>query len=252
MDKDIESIIVSDIEKTRAQKTDKINFGEVLTEARFHFLPLLSIAFFAVILFTAVIPNVQRIFNTIDEIDVLKTRDKELNNRITKLEELREKNAQMQEIIDKINFIVPTGNSEVVKFRERIAGSASFNALGLESSKSSETLQIISELESGNFGIIEIPSEFNIRGIFLGFRNFLNSLYQGKDFFVVNKMGLSGIKSISQDEWNGEINLVKYQFFADEGFDPAEVYANVSEDEVPNPDVINFLQSRFITYEESL
>jgi len=246
MDEDLEALVIEESNKSKVQK-DKVDVNEVLSEARFHFLPLLSIVFFAVIVFSAVVPNINKIFATVDEIDALKVKDKDLNTRIEKFEELRKQNAQMQEIIDKINFIVPTGQSEVVKFRERIAGSATTNLVGLESSKSGETLKTVSELESGNFGIIEIPSEFNISGAFNGFRNFLNSLYQGEDFFVVNKMNLSGVTSQTENRWSGDLNLVKYQFFAEEGFDPNKVYSAVSENDNPNSEVIEFLESRFIS-----
>lgn len=246
MGNNLEALVKADVEKTKV-KQEKMEFSEVMSEARFHFLPLLSVAFFALIIFVAVIPNVQKIFGTIDEIDALKNKDMELNSRITRFEELKQQNIQMQAIIDKINVIVPTGNSEVVKFRDRISTTADINKITLESSKSGETLTIVSQLQSGNFGIIEIPSEFNMSGQFIGFRNFLNGLYQGSDFFVVNEMALSGIKSTSEDQWQGHINLVKYQFFTEEGFDPTQVYATVSENENPDQSVIDFLQSKFIS-----
>lgn len=245
MENNLEALVKADVEKTKV-KQDKLDFNEVVSEARFHFLPLLSVAFFALIIFVAVIPNVQKIFGTIDEIDSLKNKDKDLNARITRFEELKAQNTQMQAIIDKINVIVPTGNSEVVKFRDRISTTADLNKISLESSKSGETLTIVSQLQTGNFGIIEIPSEFNMGGPFSGFRNFLNGLYQGTDFFVVNEMALSGVKSTTEDQWQGQLNLVKYQFFTEEGFDPTQVYATISENDNPDQSVIDFLQSKFI------
>jgi len=76
------------------------------------------------------------------------------------------------------------------------------------------------------------------------FRQFFINLYEGKDFFVVEKMSLS--YDNTSKNWNGEVSLVKYQFNKDDTFDAQSVYGAVSENAIPNQKVIVFLQSKFV------
>ncbi|KXK26568.1 MAG: hypothetical protein TR69_WS6001000574 [candidate division WS6 bacterium OLB20] len=227
-----------------------VDWSETWKAIRFYALPLISfVVFVGLILFT-VIPNIQRIFTTIDEINVLREEDEAVNERIERLIALRAEQLTRQQIISKINEIVPTGTSEVVAFRQRVIDTAEFRAVNLDSSLLGEDLidQNPNEAEvTEGLILIEIPSEFGFSGTFDGFRSFLNDLYQGEDFFIVREMSLNLIEEDDgSSSWGAQLDLVKYQFFVDEGVDLDGIYTRISEQVVPNQFVIDFLENRFL------
>jgi hypothetical protein len=246
-------------EKERAALRNK----ELVHFIKFYALPIFSAVVFFSIIFLTVIPNIRYIFTTLDEIDELRVEERHLNQRIDKLVDLRNQNAQRSELIAQINFLIPTGRSEVVRFRERVANTTEQEQLNLESVRAGETLidtETATVAAVGDFKLIQIPSEFNMTGEFNNFRNFLLGLYDGDDFFIVDEMQLSyspGVErsnqfnqvQMSDPFWTGIFNLTKYQFFADENFDADTAFGSISEDEIPNNLVIKFLEDKFISSE---
>lgn len=231
------------------EDTRKANFSETLKQLQFYGLPIFSLFIFVAIVILAVVPNISGVFANLDEINRLKDEDKALAARITALQELQRQTALNQQLIDKINEIVPTGKSQVVDFRQRVATTAIAQGINLENSRSGEDLITDSpdSEEILTLSVIEIPSEFNLTGLFGGFRNFLNGLYIGEDFFIVDEMTLTANPlDTNPDNWAATINLVKYQFYADEAFNEAEFYSQVSENDLPQPEVVEFLQNRFL------
>lgn len=222
---------------------------DIIKELKFYFMPFLGLIFFVAILVGAIIPNISQVFSTIDQIDALRAQDQQLDTRITLLEQLSAQNLQSQDILDKINFIVPTGKSEVVNFRQRIETNAVQNNVNLDSSKSGEVIlvqQANSEAANNGLNVIEIPSEFTMSGDFNSFRNLLKSLYTGKDFFVIQQMSLSRQQGTDPNAWSGSLSLVKYQFYAPETFDKVSVYGSVAPEEQADDNVVTFLQDKFI------
>ncbi|MFQ5493711.1 MAG: hypothetical protein ACE5DX_06155 [Candidatus Dojkabacteria bacterium] len=230
-------------------------FKETLRQLKFYGLPLFSFAIFIAIVVGTIIPNITQVFAAIDEINSLRTEDEELVARTERLQRLQQENAASQATIDKINQIVPTGKSEVVGFARRVGDTVAGEALILENSKTGEDFlsdQSAEELQANQgLVLIEIPSEFTIRGEFNNFRNLLNQLYEGDDFFVVDEMNLrASPNEESPTNWSASINLAKYQFFVDSDFDITEFYSAISEKTPADTTVIRFLETRFLSLEE--
>ena len=234
----------------KEEQEKKVKVDEISDFIKFYALPIFSAMIFLGVVFFTIIPSIRYIFDSIDEIDALKNEDQTMNSRIERLIALQQENADQVQLINRINSIVPTGKSEVVAFRERIATTGLQQSLLLEESKSGETIlepESVTVETAEGFNLIEIPSEFNMRGEFINFRNFLNSLYIGDDFFIVEEMSLNASSAEGEENiWFGTFNLTKYQFFADENFDLETTFAGVDEFEEPDPTAINFLETKFI------
>lgn len=213
---------------------------------KFYAIPILSMIVLMAIVFFAIIPNIKQSSQLFSKINELENENLIVQSRIDNLTAIRSQNNTRQELIDKINELVPTGKSQVVKFRQRINSSGTGNDLEIKDSKAGETINY-TIVTIDNFSLIQIPSQFIVEGKFKNMRSFLNALYEGQDFFIVNQMGLNlaGVES-GEDKWLGEFDLTKYQFFAEDEFNSINVFSNVSESQQPNQQVIDFLEQRFL------
>lgn len=232
----------------------EFNLNEAFREMLFYILPILSFVFFMFIVFSAVIPSIQSMNTKMDEIDKLNTDLTTLNQRIVNIQTLATNNEKIQSTIEKINNIVPTGRTEVVKFGERISNNIAVHSLLNTTLKTGETVLVTNdssttssttttELNASSLPLSEIPTKFDIQGSFSDIRSFFISLYKGQDFFVVDKMELN---SAGENRWFGDVSLVKYQFSPSSNFDPVKAYQSVSETSAINPQVVTFLEKKFI------
>ena len=224
---------------------------QVLHDIRFYALPLLSFIFFVALLLGPIIGNITDIFAKIDQINTLRETDQQLADRIDRLTALQASSLQDQSIIDKINELVPTAKTEVLKFRQRVADNATQSGLTLQGSTSTEDVvsgPTSAQANNSTLSLLEIPSKFTLTGSFPDFKAFLAALStEGQDFFVVQEINLSLSKDDEGIEsWGATINLVKYQFYVSSAFNPVTVYGSVSEDTTPDPSVVNFIKGRFI------
>lgn len=229
------------------------NLSEVLRDVLFYSLPLFSFIFFMLIFFSAVLPGIDSINTKLTEIESLESQVTTLEERIVNIQKLGESNAEIQDTIEKINSIVPTGQTEVVKFGDRISETVALHSLLNNILKTGELVVVTNEtdgLEETNLEqdssvlpLSQIPTKFDLRGSFEDIRQFFITLYQGQDFFVVEKMELNSSES---EEWYGEISLVKYQFSPSTNFDPVKAYFSISENSKINPQVLTFLEKKFI------
>jgi len=215
----------------------------------FYALPLFSVLLFLGIIVYGVIPEIHKIFDVVEEVDALKIQDTNLQIRVDKLIALKNDTTSEQDLIDMINELIPTGKSEVVKFRNRVAKTATLERLDFQNATTGETVLNSSEdnivAEGNGFSLIQIPSEFDTTGLFLDLRSFLYELYNINDFFVVNEMELNSAPVEDIENWSGGFVLTKYQFFADENFNPEATFLKVSELTTPNPLVVEFLQKNY-------
>lgn len=230
--------------------------NKLLDEILFFITPIISFLAFVLILVFGIIPNISGISEKTQKIDSLKAEDMQLANRITNLEKMKNDINELQTVIERIDVIVPEGNTEIVKFSQRIRNAIGINMqifaneisepkIAMNDIKIGETtLALSGGTAATGLKINQVPTEFTMMGGFKRFRQFFTNLYDGSDFFVVEKMQLS--YSASDRSWNGSISLVKYQFNKDATFDAKTVYGSISEDTQPNAKVITFLQSKFI------
>ncbi|MEI7578757.1 MAG: hypothetical protein WCJ58_01810 [bacterium] len=218
---------------------------------KFYALPIFSAAIFFGILFLAIVPTIKDMFRTVDVVDALKAEDKVLNGRIEKIIALENQNTLRASMLKAIDILIPTGNSEVVKFRDRVAKVSIQQNLLLQSANIGEQIKENSATEKNQaivgFNLVEIPTEFNISGLFFDFRAFLKKLYVGQDFFIVNEMKVSSAPTdTNPDNWNGDFTLTKYQFLTDQNFVGNQQFKLVSENSDPDQVVITFLQETFL------
>jgi len=238
---------IKSIEKNNTHK--QVDASKIKYFFVFYALPLFSIILFFGIILYGVIPEVQNMFDVVEKVDALKVQDTNLKIRVDKLLALQNDGATEQDLIDMINELIPTEKSEVVKFCNRVAKTATTEKLDFQNATTGETVINSSEdnivAEGNGFSLIQIPSEFDTTGLFLNLRSFLSELYTINDFFVVNEMDLNSSPVDDIENWNGGFILTKYQFFADENFDSESTFLNVSELTAPNSQVVEFLQKNY-------
>lgn len=230
--------------------------NKLLDEVLFFITPIISFLAFVLILIFGIIPNISGMSEKTQKIDSLKIEDTQLSSRINNLEKMKNDINSLESVIEKIDVIVPEGTTEIVKFSQRIRNAVGINMQSFANDLSEPKI-IMNEIKIGetslaltgsnaNSGlkINQVPTEFTMTGGFKRFRQFFTNLYDGTDFFVVEKMQLS--YNSSDRSWNGAISLVKYQFNKDTTFDAKTVYGSISEDTQPNAKVISFLKTKFI------
>jgi hypothetical protein len=234
---------------------EDIMTNKLMDEILYYITPIVSFSAFILIIIFGVIPNVNTMYEKIQAVDALKTEDDTLKTRIVRLEVMRNSVTDLKDVITKIDSIVPEGKTEVVKFSQRVREAIKLN-MDEFASDSDEPEIKMNEIKTGELTLAsvntptvglkinQIPTEFNFTGGLGRFRKFFSNLYDGSDFFVVEKMQLS-YNNINRT-WNGQVSLVKYQFNKDATFNAVEVYGSVGESLEPNEKVVNFVKTKFL------
>lgn len=234
---------------------EDIMSARLLDDILFYIMPIISFVIFIVIVLYGVIPNATAMSDKINAVNQLKQQDLDIKERIVKLEALKNSLAGVQDVINKLDSIVPEGKTEVVKFSQRVRAATDLNMERFVNIPKEKPI-VMNDISTGEaelatdsgtvqgLKINQVPTEFTFTGGFERFRQFFTNLYGGSDFFVVEEMSLS-YDPINQI-WNGNISLVKYQFSKDANFIPGEVYGTISEDAQPNAEVVEFIQTKFV------
>lgn len=212
---------------------------------RFYIIPIISVILFLAILVFGIVPNVRYMIDGFQEGQELKNESKELDARIDRLASMKQRDQDNRQLLSKINSLIPSEQSEVVRFRQKVAGIGVGKGLSVESLQAGEL--IIEDnrniIETSGSQLIEIPSRFGFTGLFNGFRELFRELYSGEDFFIISNMDLNVNNfNIGVDSWEGRFDLVKYQFY-EEG--TVNDYLNVRETEPVNQEVLRFLEDNF-------
>lgn len=213
---------------------------------RFYIIPFVSVLIFVFLLIFTIIPNINYMIDGLDEAKELKAQSSQLDSRITKLGKLKDDEERYLQILSKVNQIIPSEQSEVVKFRQKVAGFATDEGLEIQSLKAGENILDDNrniEPENSNNQLIEIPSKFSFTGNFDSFRELLKKLYSGEDFFIitnmdidVNNLNLTGVN------WKGQFDITKYQFSQS---DLQDDFSDISESENINNGVILYIEQNF-------
>lgn len=215
---------------------------------KFYFVPIVSIVLFFIVLAFAIIPNITHLINGFEEGQKLKEDTQKLDKRIAKLRKMQEEDERNNYILSKINQIIPTDKSEVVRFRQKVANIGTNKGLSVDSLQAGEVILSEDGRKSNNesrtgFQLTEIPSRFTFVGDFYGFRELLKELYAGDDFFIISLMELNVNNSrFDVPSWKGNFDLTKYQFYEDI---ETRDYSKVAESEPINKSVIRFIENNF-------
>jgi len=234
----------------------QLTLSEVMKEATFYLLPIAGMLFFLFVFFNGLIPSINSMNTKLNEIDSLKKEYETLQNRIVKIKSIQKSAQDNQELIDKINFLVPSGRTSVVGFGDKIISNVQSLGLTYDELKTGESQLVdssiyldpnaIKDLEEdpSYLPLNQIPTTINVRGAYNNIREFFIKMYQtGEDFFVVNEMSLL---KVDENEWTGDISLAKYQFTPNKNFDPVKAYFNISEDAEMNQAVLDFLEKKYV------
>lgn len=215
---------------------------------RFYLIPITSVLIFLLILVFTIVPNVKYMVDGFEEGQKLKQESKVLDDRINILTSMQEEDSRNLQILSKVNQIIPSEKSEVVRFRQKVAGIGTGKGLIIDSLQAGEIITDEGDQDSifskSNSRLIEIPSRFGFTGQFGGFRELFSDLYAGVDFFVISKMDLdvNNVNSGKLNSWEGRFDLTKYQFYEDNSNID---YANVPETEPINQEVVRFIEENF-------
>lgn len=212
---------------------------------KFYFLPIFSVVIFFLIMIFAIVPNITYMRDQLQIVRALRDESNEYDRRISALNELKKDAESYKSLLEKVNSLVPSEQSEVVKFRQRVAQNGQDNRLIVENQKTGEILVDDSNVveKTTNFQLIEIPSNFLFKGEFNSLREFLRTMYEGDDFFVISSMDLDieVIRNVGSI-WMGDFDLIKYQFSEDS---QTSRYEEVSEFEPINQEVVKFMGDNF-------
>lgn len=214
---------------------------------KFYLIPIVSVLIFIILFIFTIIPNIKYMFDGLQDVNSLKDESEKFDARIAVLKTLKENEDQDRQTLGIINQLVPSENSEVVKFRQKVAQYGREKGLEVESLKAGES--IINEkdknvlLETSHYQLIEIPSKFTFTGPFGSYRELLKTMYNGDDFFVISSMKLD----VSADTrtgllWRGDFDMIKYQFSQSS---TGANYSQVPETQPINQSVVNFVRENF-------
>ena len=145
----------------------------------------------------AVYPSVTTLFDNFSKVDELKLNSEKKQERISKLEALREGSGKTQEYLSYINRIAPIEKTRVTDFQGSISKISQQNNLEIKSARGGE--EIIQEENSTDTStlLVEVPMHFSITGPFQNLKNFLSDIYKGDDFIIIEEMELSKEASYS-------------------------------------------------------
>lgn len=230
--------------------------NHILDEILYYITPIISIIAFILVMIYGVIPSATAMSQKVNDVNTLKQQDSDIKARIVRLDSLKSNLSSSQDILTKLDSIVPEGKTEVVKFSQRIRDDVNLNMkqfvndsndppIIMNDIKTGETqLSTATSAQIAGLTVNQVPTQFTFAGGLDRFRQFFKNLYNGPDFFVVEKMDLS--YDATNQAWNGDVSLVKYQFNKDTTFDPLKVYGAISEDTQPDQKVVNFIQTKFV------
>lgn len=234
----------------------QMTMSEVMKELTFYLLPIFGMLFFLFVFFNGLVPSINTMNEKLNQITELKKENEDLQERIRKIKLIQKNAEENQVLIDKINFLVPSGRTSVVGFGDKILNNVQILGLQYGDLSTGESELVDSsmyvnpgakdelEKDPSYLPLNQLPTTIDIRGEYSSIREFFVKMYQtGEDFFVVNQMDL--LKS-GDKEWSGEISLAKYQFTPNANFDPVKAYFNISEDTQMDQEVLNFLKKKYI------
>ncbi|CAG1022885.1 hypothetical protein DOJK_01961 [Patescibacteria group bacterium] len=214
---------------------------------RLYVIPIFAIVFFLVILIALTIPKISEIFSSLDLIAENNTEIMANNAEITKLNTLTERYNILVSDLAIIDGIAPVGNTEVVRFRDRISDLIQSNNLSIISQRLSEANAEIDSTNKLDSPIIlqEVPFLFTVQGSFNDIVSFIQALNTVEDFLVVKELQLSSMGGLdTNNRWELKINIVKYQFNSPSNDSLRALYTSVPIEASLNPLMEKYIASR--------
>jgi Tfp pilus assembly protein PilO len=255
--------MVGDSEKPKQSNELKLSYnykkGDLSSQLKDFYLPILSICVFVAIVFFFSIPQVQNTKGLFEKKDQKNDTLEKKRIELKDLERLREENQQNSELLAKLDRIIPTEQTDVVEFQDKVASLAFDNIIEIKDQKIGERFLLESqdgkkkESEAKNLTLIRITTDFSLVGEIDDFRNMLSDIYGASDFIVISQMELANPRTGSATM---EITLSKYQYqnpFRDDptGEQEKKFLDTLSYKEQIDKSVVDFIErkSRLSEYE---
>lgn len=216
-------------DKFSLENTKKKN-KETIKYIRLYVIPLFAVAFFVGILLLLTIPKINEIFTSLDTISANNAKIAENNQKFATLDALTGQYNSIVQKLSVIDRIAPLGNTEVVRFRDRISNLIITNGLNIISQRLSEAnteSETQEEDEASPILLQEVPFIFTVQGTYPNIVNFIQALNSVEDFIIAKEMKLS---QSNEEIWELNINIVKYQFNTLDSTNLRNLYINVPID----------------------
>lgn len=230
-------------DKFTLENTKKKN-KETIKYIKLYVIPLCAVAFFVSILLILTIPKVNEIFTSLDTISANNAKIAENNQKFATLDALTGQYNSIVQKLSVIDGIAPLGNTEVVRFRDRISNLMITNGLNIISQRLSEAnteSETQEEDEASPILLQEVPFIFTVQGTYPNIVNFIQALNSVEDFIVVKEMKLS---QSNEEIWELNINIVKYQFNTLDSTNLRNLYINVPIDSKLNELMEEYIRIR--------
>ncbi len=230
-------------DKFSLENTKKKN-KETIKYIRLYVIPLFAVAFFVGILLLLTIPKINEIFTSLDTISANNAKIAENNQKFATLDALTGQYNSIVQKLSVIDGIAPLGNTEVVRFRDRISNLMIANGLNIISQRLSEAnteSETQEEDEASPILLQEVPFIFTVQGTYPNIVNFIQALNSVEDFIIVKEMKLS---QSNEEIWELNINIVKYQFNTLDSTNLRNLYINVPIDSKLNELMEEYIRIR--------
>ncbi len=228
------------------EKQEKNSTKDLVNWLNFNVMPLFIFLFFVGVFIFFTLPQVRQIFDKISEINEISESVDDKDQDIKELIELQNQRASNEELYSNMEELVPSRSTRVVEFKDTLTSMAASQGLDVTESRAGEIIidddDIVFETQAEKpLILIQIPTELSATGTILQFEEFLTTLYNSQDFFVVQEMEIK--KQGDDSSWEADFVIVKYQFDGNvqlPGTNLAQ-YAKVD----PPIEVIEFLERKY-------
>lgn len=244
-EKNIDFTVIKEENKKKQEKGIK----QYVRWIKFYIFPVVIFAFFLGTVLFFIIPQLQRLFGNIGEIDKQAKLLDSNKQVIVKLENLKQVQEQSKPFLDKFAKLIPTDSTKVVEYSNRLQAIAEASGLKVDGIKAGDVFKIagenteIDKLKASELplNLIEIPTQLEISGSIENFKVFLQDIYtKSEDFFIVSEMSIT--KTPENNVWKAQILLVKYQFIGQLALS-SDIKLLVDRSE--NTEVSDFFKTRF-------
>lgn len=226
---------------------DNLSEGAKLKE---YLVPILGILIFILILIFITIPSINSLFETYDLKDVAIGELDQKKSELKELQNLRNANKLNKDLLERLQLIIPTSQTEVVNFVNKVEQISNDTSVGFKDAKAGERLildnsgRASKKVDDKNLRLLQIPVTFTLNGTLENLRSLLIKIYNNDDFIVMTEMQLNN----RNDELDGakiELELSKYQYNTPvSSKDYQALLKEISYKEKPDQDVIEFIQRK--------
>ena len=193
------------------------NVEKKVSQKRFfklYIVPFISILVFSMVILFLVFPKISELFDNLDKISSLSDEYNLNQSELISLQNLANNTNFLAAQLNVIDNTAPTGNTEVVAFRDKLTSLCQQNNLTVIAQRLSEA-DINTDANNINktgLSLLEIPFNFEIYGDYSNILKFISDLSSIEDFVIVREMSLSSSIVNNSQSTTLKLRVDKYQF----------------------------------------